>query len=128
MRRTLPIALLAVVLEPAFVAAVPPGEGTGTLPTFFVGRLEFGSNRGADCGDVGQDLVRLVSRTSTIQVQQEKQLKLEDDLAKFFKDQGLDVYTPDVDAFRSHVQKAYLASDLAKAWPKGMVDQVNAVK
>jgi len=57
-----------------------------------------------------------------------KQLKLEDDLAKFFKDQGLDVYTPDVDAFRSHVQKAYLASDLAKAWPKGMVDQVNAVK
>src|SRR6185503_10502652 len=58
----------------------------------------------------------------------QKQLKLEDDLAQFFKDQGLDVYEPDIDAFRSHVQQAYLASDLAKDWPKGMVDQVNAIK
>jgi TRAP-type C4-dicarboxylate transport system substrate-binding protein len=58
----------------------------------------------------------------------QKQLKLEDDLAQFFKDQGLDVYEPDVEAFRSHVQQAYLASDLAKDWPKGMVDQVNAIK
>lgn len=58
----------------------------------------------------------------------QKQLKLEDDLAQFFKDQGLDVYEPDVEAFRSHVQQAYLSSDLAKDWPKGMVDQVNAIK
>ena len=58
----------------------------------------------------------------------QKQLKLEDDLAQFMKDQGLDVYTPDVEAFRTHVQKAYLASDLAKDWPKGMVDQINAIK
>lgn len=58
----------------------------------------------------------------------QKQLKLEDDLVQFFKDQGLDVYTPDVEAFRSHVQQAYLASDLAKDWPKGMVDQINAIK
>jgi tripartite ATP-independent transporter DctP family solute receptor len=58
----------------------------------------------------------------------QKQLKLEDDLAQFFKDQGLDVYEPDVEAFRSHVQQAYLTSDLAKDWPKGMVDQVNAIK
>ena len=55
------------------------------------------------------------------------QLKLEDDLAKFFKDQGLDVYTPDLDAFREHVQQAYLGSDFAKDWPKGMVDKVNAI-
>ena len=58
----------------------------------------------------------------------QKQLKLEDDLAQFMKDQGLDVYTPDVEAFRTHVQQAYLASDLAKDWPKGMVDQINAIK
>jgi TRAP-type C4-dicarboxylate transport system substrate-binding protein len=58
----------------------------------------------------------------------QKQLKLESDLEQFFKDQGLDVYTPDVEAFRSHVQEAYLSSDLAKDWPKGMVDQVNAIK
>lgn len=58
----------------------------------------------------------------------QQQLKLEDDLAKFFKDKGLDVYAPDIDAFRSHVQQAYLSSDLAKNWPKGMVDKVNAIK
>jgi TRAP-type transport system periplasmic protein len=40
----------------------------------------------------------------------------------------LKVYKPDVEAFRSHVQKIYLESDLSKAWPKGMVDRVNAVK
>src|SRR5262249_23671299 len=50
------------------------------LSTFFVGRLEFGANSGTDCGDVGQDLVKLVSRTSTIQVQEQKKLKLADDL------------------------------------------------
>ncbi|MBI1217604.1 MAG: C4-dicarboxylate ABC transporter [Rhodobacteraceae bacterium] len=55
------------------------------------------------------------------------QLKLESDLAQFFKDQGLDVYEPDVDAFRKHVQAAYLSSDFSKSWPKGMVDQVNAL-
>lgn len=58
----------------------------------------------------------------------QKQLKLEDDLAQFFRDQGLDVYEPDVEAFRTHVQKAYLSSDLAKDWPAGMVDKVNAIK
>jgi tripartite ATP-independent transporter DctP family solute receptor len=55
------------------------------------------------------------------------QLKLEADLEQFFKDQGLDVYTPDVEAFRSHVQQAYLSSDFAKDWPAGMVDKINAI-
>ena len=44
-----------------------------------------------------------------------------------FKDKGLDVYTPDLDAFRSHVQEAYLKSDFAKDWPPGMVDKINAI-
>ncbi|MEW9807086.1 sialic acid TRAP transporter substrate-binding protein SiaP [Mesorhizobium marinum] len=57
----------------------------------------------------------------------QKQLALEAELEQFFKDQGLKVYTPDVDAFRTHVQKAYLESDLAKDWPEGMVDKVNAL-
>ncbi len=57
----------------------------------------------------------------------QKQLKLEDELAQFFKDQKLDVYTPDVDAFRKHVQAEYLKSDFAKDWPKGMVDKINAL-
>ena len=49
-------------------------------------------------------------------------------LVQFFKDQGLEVYTPDVDAFRSNAQKMYAASDFSKSWPKGMVERVNAVK
>jgi len=57
----------------------------------------------------------------------QNQLKLEDELAQFFKDQGLDVYTPDVEAFRKHVQAEYLKSDFAKDWPAGMVDKINAL-
>lgn len=57
----------------------------------------------------------------------QKQLALEVELEQFFKDKGLKVYTPDVDAFRSQVQKAYLESDYAKTWPAGMVDKINAL-
>lgn len=56
-----------------------------------------------------------------------KQLALEAELEQFFKDQGLKVYTPDVEAFRTHVQKAYLESQFAKDWPEGMVDKINAL-
>jgi len=55
-------------------------------------------------------------------------LKRESELAASFKQQGLDVYVPDIAAFRSHAQKIYLASDEAKAWPKGMLEKVNAMK
>jgi hypothetical protein len=47
--------------------------------TFFVGRLAFGSNDGDDCGDVGDDLVKLVARASTIQVREKKLLKVSDE-------------------------------------------------
>jgi tripartite ATP-independent transporter DctP family solute receptor len=57
----------------------------------------------------------------------QKQLALEAELEQFFKDKGLKVYTPDVEAFRKHVQKTYLESDLAKAWPRGMVDKINGL-
>jgi len=55
-------------------------------------------------------------------------IKDEEELVAFFKEKGLKVYTPDVDAFRATVQKAYLASDFAKDWPAGIVERVNAVK
>ena len=54
-------------------------------------------------------------------------LKREAELVAFLKKEGLDVYEPDVKAFREHAQKMYLASDLAKSWPKGMVDRINAM-
>ena len=55
-------------------------------------------------------------------------LKRETELADSFRKQGLDVYAPDIPAFRAHAQKLYLASDEAKAWPSGMLEKIAAVK
>ena len=55
-------------------------------------------------------------------------LKREAELADGFRKQGLEVYAPDVGAFRAHAQKVYLGSDEAKAWPKGMLEKINALK
>ncbi len=57
----------------------------------------------------------------------QEHLRKEAELVDFFKKQGLDVYTPDVNAFRDFAQKKYLASDLAKSWPAGMLDKINAM-
>ena len=57
----------------------------------------------------------------------EKHLAREAELAEKFKASGLKLYAPDVDAFRKHVQEQYLASELAKSWPEGMVDKINAL-
>ncbi len=54
-------------------------------------------------------------------------LKREQELADFMKQQGLKLHTPDVAAFREHAQKLYLESDLAKDWPEGMLDRINAL-
>jgi TRAP-type C4-dicarboxylate transport system substrate-binding protein len=55
-------------------------------------------------------------------------LKREAELADGFRKQGLEVYAPNVAAFREHAQKIYLASDQAKDWPKGMLEKINALK
>jgi hypothetical protein len=44
-----------------------------------------------------------------------------------FKAKGLKIYTPDVAAFRAHAQKMYLESELAKSWPEGVIDKINAL-
>ena len=54
-------------------------------------------------------------------------IKREEELAAFFKEQGLQIYKPNVDAFRTHAQKMYLESDLAKDWPEGLIDRINAL-
>ena len=58
----------------------------------------------------------------------ENRIKEEAQLVEFFKKEGLQVTTPDVDAFRKTVQAAYQNSDYAKIWPKGLVERINAVK
>jgi TRAP-type C4-dicarboxylate transport system substrate-binding protein len=54
-------------------------------------------------------------------------LKREAELADTFRKQGLEIYTPDVKAFREYAQKLYLSSDLAKSWPPGMLEKINAL-
>ena len=58
----------------------------------------------------------------------DNRVKEEAQLVDFFKKEGLQVSTPDVEAFRKTVQAAYQNSDYAKVWPKGLVDRINAVK
>ena len=55
-------------------------------------------------------------------------IKEEGEIVDFFKQQGLQVVAPDVEAFRKAVQTAYAASDMAKTWPKGLLDRINATK
>lgn len=54
-------------------------------------------------------------------------LKTEADGLGFLESQGLVVTTPDVAAFRSHVQKAFLDSEYAQSWPAGLLERINAV-
>jgi tripartite ATP-independent transporter DctP family solute receptor len=44
----------------------------------------------------------------------------------FLEQQGLKVTTPDLNAFREHVQNAYLNSDFSSNWPEGMLAKINA--
>lgn len=54
-------------------------------------------------------------------------VKQEAELVEFFKGAGLDVYTPDVAAFRAYSNKKYLESPLSRDWPEGMVERINAL-
>jgi TRAP-type C4-dicarboxylate transport system substrate-binding protein len=57
----------------------------------------------------------------------EQHLAQEASLAEEFKAAGLEIYEPDVAAFRAFAQEKYLGSDLAKDWPDGVVDKINAL-
>jgi tripartite ATP-independent transporter DctP family solute receptor len=53
--------------------------------------------------------------------------KQEEELVAFFKGEGLEIYTPDVDAFRAYAQEKYLNSPISAEWPEGMLDRINAL-
>jgi len=55
------------------------------------------------------------------------QLQKETDLVAFLEEQGMSIYEPDVAAFRTAVQAAYLESEFAATWPEGVLDQINAL-
>ena len=55
------------------------------------------------------------------------QLKKEQELVSYLEEQGVAIYEPDVAAFREHVQGVYEGSELAQAWPEGVLDAINAL-
>jgi tripartite ATP-independent transporter DctP family solute receptor len=58
----------------------------------------------------------------------DNRVREERELIEYFRKQGLQVTTPDVEAFRRAVQAAYLKSELAAKWPPGLLERINAVK
>lgn len=55
------------------------------------------------------------------------QLAKEQELVAFLEGKGMEIYEPDVTAFRNTVQSAYLKSEFAASWPEGVLDAVNAL-
>jgi len=58
----------------------------------------------------------------------ENRQREEKELVEFFRAQGIAVTTPDVGAFRKTVHAAYLNSEYAEKWPRGLLERVNAVR
>ena len=58
----------------------------------------------------------------------DNRIKEEAQIIDFFKQQGLQVTTPDLEAFRKSVQERYAQSDYAKVWAKGILERINAVR
>ena len=54
-----------------------------------------------------------------------KQLKEEKELLDFISNQGVEIYSPNLLAFRKHVQVQYVESDMAQSWPEGVLDRIN---
>jgi tripartite ATP-independent transporter DctP family solute receptor len=96
--------------------------GHMVAPLFFTMAKPFWDGLSADEQKVIADAVRVQSDFADKGV-----LETESSGLDFLKSQGLVVTTPDVGAFRTHVQQAYLESDYAKTWPAGLLDRINAV-
>lgn len=77
--------------------------------------------------EAAQQTAVMAAADAAVKYNNENRIKDEQELVTFFKEKGLKVYAPDVEAFRATVQKAYLDSEWSKTWPQGMVDRVNAI-
>jgi TRAP-type C4-dicarboxylate transport system substrate-binding protein len=58
---------------------------------------------------------------------EEQHVAQEKALLEEFTKGGLSIYEPDLAAFRKFAQEKYLASDLAKSWPAGVLEKVAAL-
>jgi tripartite ATP-independent transporter DctP family solute receptor len=70
----------------------------------------------------------MAAAQAAAQYNNENRIKEESQLLEFFRKEGLQVSTPDLDAFHKAVQQRYQNSDYAKAWPAGLVERINAVR
>lgn len=94
---------------------------------------------------VAYDLLSISSRTwdaltpaqrTTVQAAADKaiaestrrHLAQEQECVDVFKSQGLEVYVPNLDAFRAEAQRRYLASSQSQSWPAGILDRINAIR
>ncbi len=58
----------------------------------------------------------------------ENRVREEKELVEFFRAKGIEITVPDVAAFRKTVQDAYLKSEYAEKWPRGLLARINAVR
>ena len=70
----------------------------------------------------------IAAAQAAAQYNNDNRIKEESQLLEFFRKEGLQVSTPDLDAFHKAVQLRYQNSDYAKAWPPGLVERINAVR
>lgn len=76
--------------------------------------------------DAEKDAMRKAA-TASCDWNNAKRVEDEKRLLAFFKEKGLEITTPDVEAFRKHVQDHYTKSDRAASWPEGWVEKINAL-
>ena len=74
-----------------------------------------------------QQAVRTAAQTAVL-FNNEQRAQEEAQVISFLKQQGLQISTPDVAAFRQHVRSVYDNSDMAKSWPAGLIDRIGAVR
>lgn len=84
------------------------------------------ANQSWDKLDDAQKAAMEEAAQAAIAYNNENRLAEEAELVAFFEEQGLDVYEPDVDAFRTRVQEAYLDSEFSEDWPEGLLERINA--
>ena len=58
---------------------------------------------------------------------QNMHLEMEAELLAEFEGAGLNIYEPDLDAFRTYAQEQYLNSDISASWPEGALEEINAL-
>ena len=86
------------------------------------------SNKSFNAMNAAQKQKVMAAAQAAATYNNENRIKEESQIVDFFKQQGLQVTTPDLEAFRKTVQAAYQNSEYAKVWPKGLVDRINNTK